>query len=108
MSTPGPLADGRDRRKITSRKVIDPASGLAGVDDSLTAWTQRYLDLAVRGVRSDEVTGKIARHLNRFTDWLTAGLGHDRVSAVTPREVAAWRDHLAAKGSVTRDGTATT
>ena len=27
------------------------------------------------------------------------GLGHDRVSAVTPREVAAWRDHLAACGN---------
>jgi hypothetical protein len=53
------------------------------------------------------VTGKIARHLNRFADWLTAGLGHDCASAVTPRKVAAWRDHLAAEGSVTRDGTAT-
>jgi len=35
-------------------------------DDRLTAWTQRYLDLAVRGVRSDEVTGKIARHLENL------------------------------------------
>ena len=96
-----------DRRKITSRKVIDLTSGLAGADDSLAAWTQRYLDLAVRGVRSDEVTRKITRHLNRFADWLTAGLGHNRVSAVTPREIAAWRDHLAAEGSVARDGTAT-
>jgi hypothetical protein len=41
--------------------------------DSLTVWTQRYLDLAVRGVRSDEVTGKIARHLDRFTAWFAAG-----------------------------------
>ncbi|MEV4021022.1 hypothetical protein AB0J35_62175 [Nonomuraea angiospora] len=30
-------------------------------------------------------------------------LGHDRLSAVTPREVSAWRDHLATAG---RDGTA--
>ena len=75
--------------------------------DSLASWTRRYLDLAVRGVRSDEVTGKIARHLDRFTAWLTDGLGHDRISAVTPREVAAWRDHLAAHGNAGRDGTAT-
>jgi hypothetical protein len=56
-------------------------------------------------VRSDEVTGKIARHLDRFTAWFTTGYGHDRVSAVTPREIAAWRDHLAAEGTVSRDGT---
>jgi integrase len=105
VSTPQLLPDGQDRRQLTSRKVIDPDVGLGDAGDSLTAWTQRYLDLAVRGVRSDEVTGKITRHLERFADWLTAGLGHDRVSAVTPREVAAWRDHLAAEGTTTRDGT---
>jgi hypothetical protein len=58
---------------------------------NLTSWTQRYLDLAVRGVRSDEVTGKFARYLEWFTDWLTTGLGHGRLSAVTAREVTAWR-----------------
>jgi integrase len=102
----GPDHPGQDHRKITSRKVIDLDRGLAEAGDSLAAWTQRYLDLAVRGVRSDEVTGKISRHLGRFTGWLTSGLGHDRVSAVTPREVAAWRDHLAAEGTIGRDGTA--
>ena len=102
----GPGHPGQDHRKITSRKVIDLDRGPAEAGDSLAAWTQRYLDLAVRGVRSDEVTGKIDRHLERFTGWLTTGLGHDRVSAVTPREVAAWRDHLAAEGTIGRDGTA--
>jgi hypothetical protein len=56
-------------------------------------------------VRSDEVTKKIARHLDRSTSWLTDGLGHDPTSAVTPREVAAWRDHLAAEGTTGRDRT---
>jgi hypothetical protein len=107
MTILGPIADSQDRRKIASRKVIDLDRGLAETDDSLAAWTQRYLDLAVQGVRSGEVTGKIARHLERFTGWCIAGLGHDRVSAVTPREVAAWRDHLAAEGSTGRDGTMT-
>ena len=82
---------------------------MAGVqveaDDSLTVWIQHYLDLAVRGIRSDEVTGKIARHLQRFNDWFAAGLGHDRVSAVTVREVTAWRDHLASQGNTSRAGT---
>src|SRR5260370_16087481 len=107
MTTPRPVADGQDRRKITSRKVIDLDRGLAEADDSVTAWTQRYLDLAVRGVRSDEVARKIARHLERFAAWCIAGLGHDRVSGVTPREVAAWRDHLAAEGNTGRGGALT-
>jgi site-specific recombinase XerD len=105
MGIPGPVAGGEDRRKITSRKMLVLPGDPAGPADSLTVWTQRYLDLAVRGVRSDEVTRKITRHLERFTGWLTAGLGHDRVSAVTPREVASWRDHLAAEGRTSRDGT---
>jgi integrase len=106
MGTPQMLPDGDDRGKIASRKVIDLDGDLGEAGDSLVVWTQRYLDLAVRGVRSDEVTGKIARHLDRFTAWFTSGYGHDRVSAVTPREVAAWRDHLAAEGSMARDGAA--
>ena len=44
-------------------------------------------------------TGKIARHVGRFAAWFVDGLGHDRIRAVTPREVAAWRDHLAAEGN---------
>ena len=107
MSTPRPVPDGQDPRKITSRKIIGLEPGTSGADDSLAAWALRYLDLAVRGVRSDEVTGKIARHLDRFSAWLTGGLGHDRISAVTPREVAAWRDHLAAHGNADRDGRTT-
>ncbi|MGH3898573.1 MAG: hypothetical protein ACRDTA_10015 [Pseudonocardiaceae bacterium] len=67
-------------------------------------WTDRYLGLAVQGVRSAEVTGKITRHLRRFITWFHGGMGHDRVSAVTPREIAAWRDHLAAEGNVGKDG----
>src|ERR1700730_16779458 len=106
MSIPRPVPDGQDRRKITSRKVDDPDRDPHGAD-SLASWTRRYLDLAVRGVRSDEVTGKIARHLDRFTAWLTDGLGHDRISAVTPREVAAWRAHRAAHATTGRGGTTT-
>ncbi|WP_326626709.1 tyrosine-type recombinase/integrase [Nonomuraea fuscirosea] len=59
----------------------------------------------MRGVRSTEVSVKISRHLQRFAAWIIDGLGHDRLSAVTPREVSAWRDHLAAVGNRGRDGT---
>ncbi|TXK40003.1 hypothetical protein [Nonomuraea sp. C10] len=57
-------AQGQDRRKITSRKVVGLPDALAGADDSLGEWIERYLELAVRGVRSAEVTAKIARHLD--------------------------------------------
>jgi integrase len=86
----------QDRRKIASRKVLEVAAAPADGDDRLAAWAERYLDLAVRGVRSPEVAAKIARHLDRFQTWFHAGFGHDRISAVTPREVAGWREHLAA------------
>ena len=99
------MGTARIAAKSLHERYVDLDRGLGDVDDSLAVWIQRYLDLAVRGVRSDEVTGKITRHLERFADWFTAGLGHDRVSAVTPREVAAWRDHLAAEGNRGRDGT---
>jgi integrase len=85
-----------DRRKIASRKVLGVAGAAAGDDDSLAVWVQRYLDLGVRGVRSAEVEAKIGRHLQRFQTWFQAGFGHDRIPAVTSREVAGWREHLAA------------
>ncbi|MFF5213272.1 hypothetical protein [Streptosporangium sp. NPDC000396] len=56
-------------------------------DDSLTTWSECYLDPAVRGVRSAEVTGKLARHLGRFRAWIIDGLERDQLSAVTVREV---------------------
>ncbi|MGH3857683.1 MAG: hypothetical protein ACRDR6_30180, partial [Pseudonocardiaceae bacterium] len=51
-----------DRRRLPSRKVAPlPIGGLSG-PDSIEAWAGRYLDAAVRGVRSAEVTDKIALH----------------------------------------------
>jgi hypothetical protein len=74
--------------KFADRRSTGAIQHPVEADDSVAAWVQRYLDQAVRGVRSDEVAGKISRHLERFYKWLAAELGHDRVSAVTPREVA--------------------
>ncbi|GAA3622752.1 hypothetical protein GCM10022419_130540 [Nonomuraea rosea] len=77
-------AEGQDRRKFTSRKVVGLSGGLDPADDDLGVWIERYLDLAVRGVRSPEVSAKISRHLERLRAWIIAGLGHQRVSAITP------------------------
>ena len=72
-----------------------PIGGLTAAD-VIEAWAGRYLDAAVRGVRSAEVADKIALHLARFRDHFHAAHGHDRLSAVVKREVVTWRDHLAA------------
>ncbi|HKR49477.1 MAG TPA: hypothetical protein VJT72_07840 [Pseudonocardiaceae bacterium] len=44
-----------------------PIDGLSG-PDSIEVWAGRYLDAAIRGVRSAEVADKIALHLARFGD----------------------------------------
>ncbi|SDM70612.1 hypothetical protein SAMN05421869_1534 [Nonomuraea jiangxiensis] len=50
------------------------------------------------------MTGKISRHLERLRAWITTGLGHERTSAITAREMTAWRDHLAAAGRHAKNG----
>ncbi|WP_261571144.1 tyrosine-type recombinase/integrase [Frankia gtarii] len=95
-STTDGAATGPEPGKFASRKMADLTHAPGRGDDSLTVWVGRYLDLAVRGVRSTEVTGKIDRHLGRFQTWFAGGFGHDRISTVTRREVAGWREHLAA------------
>jgi hypothetical protein len=85
-----------DRRRLHSRKVVLLPTGGHGTSDANEAWAGRYLDAAVRGVCSTEVTDKIALHLARFRDHFHAARGHDRLSAVVQREVVTWRTHLAA------------
>ncbi|MEU1734067.1 hypothetical protein [Streptosporangium sp. NPDC020145] len=69
------LSPAPDRAEITSRKVAGLPDRLDLADDSLPVWTERYLELAVRGVRSAEVSAKISRHLQRFAAWITDGSG---------------------------------
>jgi integrase len=84
-----------DRRRLPSRKVIPlPIDGLAG-PDSIEAWAGRYLAAAVRGVRSTEVTDKIALHLARFGDHFHHQHGHERLSTVVRREIIGCREYLA-------------
>jgi integrase len=81
---------------LPSRKVVPlPVGGLIA-PDSIEGWAGRYLDAAVRGVRSTEVADKTALHLARFRDHFHDAHGHDRLTAVVQREVIAWRGHLVA------------
>ncbi len=63
--------------------------------DSVTSWAARYRDLALVGVRSEEVTARIMLHLGRLAEYLTATYGHDRLSSLVRRDVVGWRDQLA-------------
>lgn len=68
------------------------------VPDSLSSWIQQYLQLAVQGVRSDEVAQKIALHLQRFTAFFEQSYGHERISVCLRRDIAAWQQSLRSDG----------
>jgi integrase len=67
-------------------------------DDSLAAWIDRYVRLAVTGVRSEAVTQKLVLHLQRFRAFFMQAYGHDRLSACVKRDVATWRQQLQDQG----------
>lgn len=62
--------------------------------DTISAWRERYLQLAVTGVRSPAVAAKITLHLQRFTDFFAERYGHDRIAACLRRDVLGWQRHL--------------
>src|SRR3954447_15080142 len=99
MSPKRPPATIRYLASYTSRKVGQVSDRLVGTaPDSLAAWMERYLALAVVGVRSEEVAQKIALHLERFASFYKETYGHERISAVLRRDVAAWQQQLVAQG----------
>jgi integrase len=99
MSPKRPPATLAYLENYTSRKVEQVSDRLVGTaPDSLTAWIERYLALAVVGVRSEEVAKKITLHLERFAAFYQEGYGHERVSTVLRRDVVAWQQALVAQG----------
>lgn len=65
--------------------------------DSLQAWMDAYLRMAVQGVRSEAVTHKIALHLRRFQQFFEARYGQERISSCLKRDVVAWQQTLEAQ-----------
>ncbi len=65
--------------------------------DSVNSWLERYLALAVTGVRSEAVAEKIALHLGRFARFFEEAYGHDRVSTLLKRDVREWQRSLVAQ-----------
>src|SRR5947209_4576185 len=85
--------------KFTGRKVQEEiATPQTLLPDSLDAWVECYLRLAVIGVRSEEVAQKIALHLSRFQDFFRESYGHDRLSTCLRRDVLAWQTQLLSQG----------
>ena len=68
------------------------------VSNSLRAWIQHYLSIAVRGVRSEAITKKITLHLHRFADRFQVTYGHDRITLWVRRDVLSWQQHLQEQG----------
>src|SRR5579859_735619 len=66
--------------------------------DSLAIWAERYQQLAVAGVRSEEVAKKLALQLGRFIAFYREAYGHDRASTCLKRDVVAWQQHLQEQG----------
>lgn len=98
MSPKRPPATLAYLENYTSRKVERVSGRLVGTaPDRLTAWIERYLALAVVGVRSEEVAKKIALHLERFAAF-KEGYGHERISTVLRRDVVAWQQALVSQG----------
>jgi hypothetical protein len=88
-----------DLNRFTSRKVTAREGAMTnGGSDSVEAWIDRYLALAVTGVRSTAVTDKIRLHLTRFVTFFRQLYGHDRLSACMRRDVVAWQTALRAQG----------
>lgn len=66
--------------------------------DSLRTWMDYYLEVAVRGVRSEEVTGKIQLHLQRFQQFFEKRYGQEHISSCIKRDVLAWQQSLETQG----------
>ncbi len=66
--------------------------------DSLQAWIDHYLNMAVRGMRSELVTRKIMLHLTRFQEFFEQRYGQELISSCVKRDVVAWQQFLINQG----------
>lgn len=62
--------------------------------DSLRDWLLFYEQMALIGVRSEEIQAKLVLHIRRFIVFFESLYDHDRASVCIKRDVIAWRDSL--------------
>lgn len=87
--------------KKGTQKVVslyDPDS------DQLTVWKDRFMEEEIYGDRSPNIEAKIEKQLQRFIDFFLIRYGHERVSAVTKRDVKAWIEFLYKQGKGQHNG----
>src|SRR5260221_13506852 len=96
-ATASPANTSQDPGEFASGKALTVLGMPPDGGGTVGFWVEAYLGAAVRGVRSAEVAGKIARHLDRFRAWFLDGFGHDRVAAVGRRGGANGPGHLGAR-----------
>ena len=61
-------------------------------------WISQFLQLAVKGIRSEEVTKKIQLHLERFRSFFIESYGHEQMERCLKRDVLAWQKVLLQNG----------
>lgn len=87
--------------KKGAQKVLnlyDPES------DVLTLWKDRFMEEEIQGDRSHNIEQKIDKQLQRFIDFFRSRYGHERVTAVTKRDVKAWIEFLYKDGKGPGEG----
>lgn len=64
---------------------------LFGDDDNrISLWLNRFMDEEIRGIRTPNIERKIELQLNRFLVFFRQRYGHEKVSAITKRDVVSW------------------
>jgi integrase/recombinase XerC len=79
-------------KQNTLRKERDRLILFPDQRDRLEYWMEQYILLAVEGIKSN--VQKVELHLNRFREFFLERYGHDRVSAITQRDVVKWQADL--------------
>jgi integrase len=74
--------------------AIMPKHSIETGPDSIGYWVERYLELAVTGLRPAASAKKIILHLERFQQFFVGTYGHDRLSACLRRDVQTWQTSL--------------
>ncbi|KZE78211.1 hypothetical protein AV654_19745 [Paenibacillus elgii] len=65
-----------------------------GDTDRLSYWKEMFMNEEIRGFRSPDIEKKINMQLERFISFFFNKIGHEKVTAVTRREVQAWIDYM--------------
>lgn len=93
-----PLTPSHKAHEGQTKQRVEAPDGATMVADNLTIWLERYLRLAVIGIRPEEVARRVAYQLRRFLAYYKEVHGYDLAGACQQGDVAAWQQALRAQG----------